>query len=217
MNKTRMLVPLLAAAIAACNAQAPGEPRDMQDTEQAQAQAQQAAEDARAAALEPELPADVRASTPQPPPRLLDDPRFDGYGPLRFGMSEEEVLRAWPGELRNDGAGDACHYLQPDTGEAPSWFAFMVEGGRFVRYDVGNDEMVAPGGGKAGMTADEIRALYPDRVRATPHKYVPGGEYLQVPAQQGEGFLVFETDATGTVTRWRAGLEPQVRYIEGCA
>ena len=43
------------------------------------------------------------------------------------------------------------------------------------------------------------------------------GQYLRVPAEQGDGLLVFETDASGTVTRWRAGVAPQVDYIEGCA
>ena len=93
----------------------------------------------------------------------------------------------------------------------------MIENGRFVRYDVGNADMVAPGGGKVGLTGDEIRALYPGRVEARPHKYVEGGQYLRVPASEGSGWLVFETDAAGRVTSWRAGVVPQVDYIEGCA
>src|SRR5690606_11465302 len=105
----------------------------------------------------------------------------------------------------------------PETGHALAWLGFMVEGGQFVRYDVGNPELVAPGGGKVGMSADEIRALYPDRVTSLPHHYVPGGEYLRVPAEQGEGFLVFETDADGTVTTWRGGLAGPGGYIEWCA
>jgi hypothetical protein len=28
---------------------------------------------------------------------------------------------------------------------------------------------------------------------------------------------VFETDAGGTVTEWRAGVPPQVDYVEGCS
>ena len=33
---------------------------------------------------------------------------------------------------------------------------------------------------------------------------------------QGEGALVFETDTQGRVTHWRAGVPPQVDYVEGC-
>jgi len=80
----------------------------------------------------------------------------------------------------------------------------------------GTDEM-APGGGKVGLDADEIRALYAGRVEARPHQYIEGGQYLRVPATEGAGWLVFETDADGKVTSWRAGVEPQVDYIEGCA
>jgi len=39
---------------------------------------------------------------------------------------------------------------------------------------------------------------------------------LRVTAPQGTGALVFETDAQGRVTRWRAGVPPQVDYVEGC-
>ncbi|HLT44663.1 MAG TPA: lectin [Luteimonas sp.] len=215
MNTIPMLAPLLAVAVAACDAQAPGEPRDAQDAPATQAP--QAPADAQAPSPPRGPGDDVRPSDPQPPPQLLDEPRFDGYGPLRFGMTEEAAKRAWPGELRNIGGQDHCHYLQPETGHALAWLGFMVEGGQFVRYDVGNPELVAPGGGKVGMSADEIRALYPDRVTSLPHHYVPGGEYLRVPAEQGEGFLVFETDADGTVTTWRGGLSGPVGYIEGCA
>ncbi|HWI23748.1 MAG TPA: lectin, partial [Lysobacter sp.] len=33
----------------------------------------------------------------------------------------------------------------------------------------------------------------------------------------GKGVLVFETDAAGKVTAWRAGVPPQVDYVEGCS
>ena len=33
----------------------------------------------------------------------------------------------------------------------------------------------------------------------------------------GNGKLVFETDAAGKVSAWRAGVEPQVDYVEGCS
>lgn len=66
----------------------------------------------------------------------------------------------------------------------------MIEDGKFVRYDVGTPDRVAPGG---------------------------GGQYLRVPAEASQGWLVFETDASGEVTSWRAGVTSQVDYIEGCA
>jgi hypothetical protein len=94
----------------------------------------------------------------------------------------------------------------------------MIEADRFVRYDVGNDKEVAPGGGRAGMTADQIRALYGDRIEQQPHKYVEGGKVLRIKANDdSENALVFEVDAAGRVTAWRVGQAPQVDYVEGCS
>lgn len=145
--------------------------------------------------------------------------RFDGYGDLRFGMDPPQLLQAWGGELQGlPGAEDAeCHYLTPLWTEAPAEFAFMIEGGRFVRYDVGHPREAAPGGGRVGMSAEEIRALYPG-AGEQPHKYVEGGHYLRIKADDGgPGVLVFETDPAGRVTAWRVGVPPQADYVEGCS
>ena len=143
--------------------------------------------------------------------------RYDGYGDLRFGMDQKAFAEAWQGELKHLGSpGDACFYQTPKWVKTPSHFAFMFEGGRFVRYDVGTARETAPGGGRVGMDTAQVRALYGARVSEGPHKYVPGARILRVTAPQGAGVLVFETDAQGRVTRWRAGMPPQVDYVEGC-
>ena len=143
--------------------------------------------------------------------------RYDGYGDLRFGMDEKAFADAWQGELKPASPPDqACFYQTPKWVKAPSDFAFMFEGRRFVRYDVGTAKETAPGGGKVGMRAEQIRTLYGARASESPHKYVPGATLWRVAAPQGAGVLVFETDAQGRVTRWRAGVPPQVDYVEGC-
>ena len=143
--------------------------------------------------------------------------RYDGYGDLRFGMDEQTFADAWQGELKRVGEpGQACFYQTPTWVKTPSDVAFMFEGGRFVRYDVGTLKETAPGGGKVGMRAEQVRRLYGARASESPHKYVSGASVLRVTAPRGEGVLVFETDAQGRVTRWRAGVPPQVDYVEGC-
>jgi hypothetical protein len=143
--------------------------------------------------------------------------RYDGYGDLRFGMDEATFAKAWQGDLKRLGPpGEACFYQTPRWAKTPSDFAFMFEGGRFVRYDVGTASETAPGGGEVGMDAARIHVLYGARVSELPHKYVPGAKVLRVTAPQGAGVLVFETDAQGRVTHWRAGMPPQVDYVEGC-
>jgi hypothetical protein len=143
--------------------------------------------------------------------------RYDGYGDMRFGMDEAAFRKAWQGDLGGqvDPAG-GCSYLRPVWVKQPRDFGFLFEQGRFARYDVGSATEVAPGGGRVGMDVAQIRALYGDAVKATPGKYEAAAQLLRVAAPGGPGALVFETDATGKVTRWRAGLPPAIDYVEGC-
>lgn len=207
---------LLLFALSACS----GNGSDVAMQEPAGANADEADSDDINA--EPPATAPVPEPGAAPPPSTPGDvvlARFDGYGDLRFGMSAEEAKQAWAGELKalpND--IEVCHYLSPKSVKVPSDFALMIENGKFVRYDIGTDREPAPGGGRAGMSADEIRALYAGRVEEQAHKYVEGGKYLRVrDAAGGDGVLLFEADAAGTITAWRAGVVPQVDYVEGCS
>jgi hypothetical protein len=210
---TRLPILLLAAAatLAACNADRQSQPAAPAAGATTPAQPSGAVEPAPAPA-----PAPAPGATPETPPGS-GLARYDGYGDMRFGMTEADARKAWGGDLNGE-AGDGCHYLNPVWEKAPSHFAFMFEGGKFVRYDVGNDKEIAPGGGRRGMTEAEIDAAYPGRVEKSPHKYVSGGKYLRVKDDAGsDGVLVFETDASGKVSEWHAGVAPQVDYIEGCS
>ncbi|AKC87168.1 hypothetical protein [Pseudoxanthomonas suwonensis] len=145
---------------------------------------------------------------------------FSGFGPVPFGSDAQALRQAWdrPLEGGDEATGDACHYLLPQPRPAHGYgIGFMVEDGRFVRVDVDDPSATAPGGGRIGMTAAEIAALYPGRVEERLHKYVEGGRYLRVAGDSGAAVLLFETDAQGRVQEWRVGLPPQVDYVEGCS
>jgi hypothetical protein len=163
-------------------------------------------------------PAPTAAATAAAVPDAADAmARYDGYGDLWFGMDEAAFATAWGGALNGAAqAGSDCFYKTPQWVKRPADFAFMFEGGRFVRYDVGTAKETAPGGGKVGMDVAQIRALYGERIQSQPHKYVVGASYLRIATPQGESALVFETDAQGKVTHWRVGVPPQVDYVEGC-
>src|SRR5690606_11474881 len=85
---------------------------------------------------------------------------FDGFGPAQFGTTAEAVRQAWGGDL-----GDAqpsepggCYYLIPQPlGSEGYRTGFMIEGDRFVRVDVRDADVTAPGGAKIGMSGDEVR------------------------------------------------------------
>ena len=185
---------------------------------------------AAAPATEPQTTATATpmAEAPAPTPAADDtaapagpvsQASFLGYGDMKLGSTVDEARAAWGGEL--NGAqmeGTTCHYLWPKWISRPADFAFMMEDGRFVRYDVGTDKETAPGGGKVGMSVEELQKLYGGALKASPHKYTQGGQYLSMDAGDvAPTRLVFEVDAAGKVTSWRVGLSPQVEYVEGCS
>lgn len=152
-----------------------------------------------------------------PPAAGASAARYIGYGDMRFGMSAEETKTAWGGELNGaPGAGETCYHLSPKWVSTPAEFAFMIENDKFVRYSSESAKHPAPGDGKVGMSADEIKTLYPGRVVEQPHKY-SDGKYLRIKDTESSNALIFETDASGKVTEWRVGVPPQVDYVEGCS
>lgn len=156
------------------------------------------------------------APTPLAPAGSGGPARMDGYADLRLGGDAADARKALGGDV----AGKAqepggCYYLS--SASRPELPGLMIEGEKLVRYDVGEGEaIVAPGGGKVGMGADELRALYAGRIETQPHKYVQGGEYWRIKDAAGAGVLVFEL-VDGKVSLWRVGLPPQVDYVEGCS
>ncbi len=144
------------------------------------------------------------------------DARLDGFGPLTLGMDMTSAGQAWPGvfdSLPRMPEGICFHANPPGL----AYFSLMFDDGKFVRYDVSNDDLVAPGGGRRGMGEAQLQALYANSLRAAPHRFAKGGKYLSLDTSGvAPSRLVFETDAKGIVSEWRVGLSPQVDYTEGC-
>jgi hypothetical protein len=138
-----------------------------------------------------------------------------GAGPLRFGMTVDEARAAVPGGLEQLGPEQgSCIYVVPVG--APEGLAFMVVDGVVRRADIGEGyDVPTTLGVTPGDTEAQARAALGDQVEATPHKYVEG-LYLTARSGEGETWWVVSTSA-GTVTEIRAGLMPQVRWVEGCS
>ncbi|WP_184997281.1 hypothetical protein [Stenotrophomonas rhizophila] len=170
-----------------------------------------------AADTAPAAPATAAPGTAAPGTATQGPARLDGYGPVALGSTLDEVRAAWREPLQGDVADDYCHALRPEGAQAED-VIFMIEGKRLVRYDVRNDRIVAPGGGKVGMSLGQLQTLYPDRGDLTPHKYDEQGHNLRVrPATEGGALVNFEINGDGNVTAWRVGKTPQVDYVEGCS
>ena len=209
----------LVAALAACSAQRDA-PSDSSATPPV---ADQPAADIPPATMPSaaSLPAPASTQAPTPAADGTDTQAgFAGYGDVKFGTAAADMERAWGGELKTLGkdANPSCYFMAPKWVKTPAEFAFMIGDGKFVRYGSDSAKVAAPGGGKVGMTTQELQALYHGALQSTPHKYVEGGQYLSMLASGvAPAKLVFEVDAAGKASAWRVGLSPQVEYVEGCS
>ena len=147
----------------------------------------------------------------------LSQASYTGFGDMRFGMDEAAFRKAWSGELTGGAApGSDCAMFAPKWAASPPALSFMLEHGRFVRYDVRGSKETAPGGGKVGMDKAQVLALYGTGGTESPAKYEPGASQLRVEGSNG-GVLIFDIGADGKVKAWRVGVPPQIDYVEGCS
>ena len=142
-------------------------------------------------------------------------PTLDGAGPVRFGMTAADAVKALDqAGISHDGSASDCGYLTARIGGVS--LPFMVDDGRVVRVDIRSDSVSAPSGARVGMSEDSLQQLYSRSLVVRPHKYTEGHYLIYVSPQDTLRRLVFETDGR-LVTEWRAGLYPQVEYVEGCS
>ena len=147
---------------------------------------------------------------------------FEGIGPVKVGMSlsEASIAAGSPIEIRPDFVLENCGYAYSVLG---SDVGFMTsrenenDPWRIVRVDVFGGDTKTISGAHIGSTEADVKKIY-GNVTVTPHKYVEGGHYLEfdVDGKNVGESLILETDGE-KVTEYRAGSEPYVRWIEGCA
>jgi hypothetical protein len=142
---------------------------------------------------------------------------FDSYGPVRIGMTRQEIGAALGTGIRNenpDADTEGCEYVVPGSDHAG--VSFMLLKGRLARIDVNSPDVLTLSGARIGATQDAVLALYRDRVRISPHAYsAPEGSYLTMHSADKRNGIRFET-YQGKVTGYYAGTAEAIEYIEGC-
>lgn len=126
-----------------------------------------------------------------------------GYGAMHFGMSRDQAAqatgpRAGPAAESQEGACESKH-----TG-AQVDVVYLFQGDKLQRIDVSTPNVMAEGGGHVGMQIDDIRTLYAGKLH---EQQLKSGYDLKVAGMSGAG-IIFETDAGGKVTSFRAGISP---------
>jgi hypothetical protein len=141
---------------------------------------------------------------------------FDGAGPLRFGMSFDQVnarlghklKRTPPAQL----ASTECDQIELDgIGHKGIWLMFVR--GVFKRVDVVGGARTAAGIAP-GDPVQRVRSAY-RQIEEAPRPYVDTELSLTVSAPDGRHALRFETEK-GSVAIIFAGEAAPVQWIEGC-
>lgn len=172
--------------------------------------------------LEPRAGAEPQAEI-QPQGDSLAPLTPEGWGPLRIGMSRDEVVAAL-GEDANPGAvggpePEVCDEFRPV--DAPTGMIVMIERDTLSRITLveGSDVRTEAGLG-VGDLSSRVKETLGDRAEVSPHKYLAApAEYVTVwtqsptsPAPRG---VVYETGANGRVSHVHAG-SASIAYVEGC-
>lgn len=173
-------------------------------------------------------PAVQAAPTPSPAAVASTAVTSQGWGPLKIGMTKDEVLVAVGDKRDPDAAGipGDCEEYQPKN--APEFLWVMLEAGKLTRITIADMSTLKTDKGLGlGDTAEAVKAVYGAAATASPHKYQDKpAEYITVwdggpreePYVEDEAArgLVYEIDGTGKVGAIHAG-GPSIQYVEGCA
>jgi len=142
-----------------------------------------------------------------------------GAGVLRIGMTRDQLaLDTHSAVPRHTRADSGCAYLAVPG--VPAGMHTMWVAATLARIDIGAPGLPTEQGVVVGDKAAKVEQLYHGRVTTMPAKYDPRGKYLVVrPAAGADTTLriVFETDSTTRIIRYRVGREPEVEWVEGCS
>ena len=137
-------------------------------------------------------------------------------------VTEAAAALGSPLRPRAQDESPACWITRRADGRDPG-IAYMVVDGRIRRIDVQphsgqGPAVTSPEGAGIGTSERTVLRTYGARLRVEPHPYTgaDGGRYLTVSASDGRSGLIFETYG-GQVTDFRAGLRPELGYVEGCS
>jgi hypothetical protein len=142
----------------------------------------------------------------------------DGLGQIQIGMNLDDAVNM--GLLNeNPEMKTECDFVFPAVGAGiPDGVSVMVVKGKVARIDVDTGSVTTDDGAKIGDTEAKLQTIYDGDLQIEPHKYIEGGHYMTVmgdSASAGKA-IVFETDGK-TVTSFRAGRLPEVKWVEGCS
>lgn len=172
-----------------------------------------------------------------PPPAGTNAITSEGWGPLRIGMTRDDVVTALGPDANPNAVGgpdqEACDLFHPVR--APEGLYVMIQSGVLTRISLqDNTTLKTDRGFGIGDGASAIKAAYGETAHVQPHHYLGlPAEYITVWTNTGGAALNehgwipedttpdargirYETNVEGVVTEIHAG-GPSIQYVEGCS
>lgn len=142
-----------------------------------------------------------------------------GWGPVRIGMTREQVARALMAELSGEALDNegSCIELFPEKEELRGTY-FMFQGGKLSRISVVEaGKFATPRRIQVGSSAEEVRKAYGEKLETEPHHYLgEPAEYLTYWLKPAKSGVRFETDSERKVQTIHVGND-SIQLVEGCA
>lgn len=154
-------------------------------------------------------------STPAPAPDTGWVVSLTGAGAFTPGMPLAAARSRIPNLEAPAAPAEGCDYAS--IAGTDRKLSFLIVDDKLARFDVSTTDVATDLGIRIGDSEAKVKAAYGANVIVQPHKYT-NGRYLIVnnPADTMIA-LVFETDSTSNVTRYRLGTKPVVQWVEGCS
>jgi hypothetical protein len=161
---------------------------------------------------------DAADGTPQdaaspPPASGAPTLRPNGIGDIEVGITLVDATDRAGTAAIDPEANAECRYVTFPT--LPEGVSLMVIADTVRRIDVETPDVLTERGAGIGMTSTRVEEIYGAGLERMPHKYERDGEYLVIAGTDTSTRIVLET-AADTVRTLRAGLMPEVMWVERC-
>ena len=142
------------------------------------------------------------------------------FGRIRLGTTVSDASRALGAQIDMTNYGEiseSCGHVRAPTMPRRTYL-MVIDSVHVARVEIDTTTIRTARGVGVGSTEQEVIDAYDGAIRTEPHAYTgPEGHYLVHLNPADTMFaIVFETDGR-RVTRYRAGRQPEVMFVEGCA
>jgi hypothetical protein len=142
-----------------------------------------------------------------------------GLGPLTFGLTVAAAEKAIGTRLLPDtafAAGGQCIVLKPEKGPDAVWFT--VTKGTVERLDVRPpSKLKTRSGAGVASTEAQLKSLFAEKLVVAAVGPAKRATYTPTDAANADFRIIFELDAAGAVTSFRAGRVGSVESVTPCA